>query len=66
MVSHLLDDVANHVSRLAIVEREFFQVGAVEEVLTGPNLSTLYGMDVRVQSVDGRTVIIAGGRHGSR
>lgn len=66
MVSHLLDDVANHVSRLAIVEREFFQVGAVEEVLTGPNLSTLYGMNVRVQSVDGRTVIIAGGSHGSR
>jgi len=61
MVSHLLDDVANHVQRLAIVEREFFQVGTVAEVLTGPNLSTLYGMHVDVRRVNGRVVILAGG-----
>jgi ABC-type Mn2+/Zn2+ transport system ATPase subunit len=61
MVSHLLDDVANHVERLAIVEREFFQVGTVAEVLTGANLTTLYGMHVDVRRVDGRMVILAGG-----
>jgi ABC-type Mn2+/Zn2+ transport system ATPase subunit len=66
MVSHLLDDVANDVGRLAIVEREFFQVGTVEEVLTGPNLSAMYGMHVEVRSIDGRTVIVAGGTHGKR
>lgn len=66
MVSHLLDDVANHVGRLAIVEKEFFQVGTVEEVLTGANLSALYGMRVDVRSIDGRTVIVAGGDHGKR
>ena len=32
MVSHLLDDVANHVKRMAIVEREFFLVGDVQEM----------------------------------
>ena len=31
IVSHLLDDVANHASRIAIVEQSFFQVGPVEE-----------------------------------
>ena len=66
MVSHLLDDVANHVGRLAIVEKEFFQVGTVEEVLTGENLSALYGMRVDVRSIEGRTVIVAGGDHGKR
>jgi ABC-type Mn2+/Zn2+ transport system ATPase subunit len=66
MVSHLLDDVANDVGRLAIVEREFFQVGMVDEVLTGPNLSAMYGMHVEVKSIDGRKVIVAGGIHGKR
>lgn len=66
MVSHLLDDVANHVSRLAIVEREFFRVGTVQEVLTGANLSAMYGMHVDVRSIDGQTVIVAGGDHGKR
>jgi ABC-type Mn2+/Zn2+ transport system ATPase subunit len=61
MVSHLLDDVANHVHRLAIVEKEFFQVGTVAEVLTGANLSSMYGMRVNVRKVDGRTVILTGG-----
>ena len=66
MVSHLLDDVANHVQRIAVVEQNFFQVGAVKAVLTGKNLSTLYGMPVDVHAVEGNTVIMAGGRHGKR
>ncbi len=64
MVSHLLDDVANHVRRIAIVERDFFQVGDVEEVLTGRNLSSLYNMDVSVSTLDGRKVILTKERHG--
>lgn len=65
MVSHLLDDVANHVHRLAIVEQNFFQVGDVKEVLTAENLSTLYQMEVRVAEVEGGKVILARGRHGT-
>jgi manganese/iron transport system ATP-binding protein len=65
LVSHLLDDVANHVSRLAVVERDMFSVGSVNDVLTGENLSTMYKMHVDVQQVNGRTVIMAGDGHGS-
>ncbi len=63
MVSHLLDDVANSARRIAIVEQEFFQVGPVEEVLTGDNLSALYRMDVTVGNLDGAPVIRVRSRH---
>jgi len=66
LVSHLLDDVANHVHRLAVVEREVFSVGPVDEVLTGENLSAIYNMPVEVQRSHGRTIIIAGGGNGNR
>ncbi len=66
MVSHLLDDVANHVKRIALVERTFFQVGDVEEILTAENLSTLYEMPVTVSNVQGGKVILAGGTDGHR
>ncbi len=66
IVSHLLDDVANHAGRIAIVEQSYFQVGSVEEVLTGRNLSTLYGFPVGVETVNGRTIILAGGTNGAR
>jgi ABC-type Mn2+/Zn2+ transport system ATPase subunit len=65
MVSHLLDDVANHVRRLAIVQEGFFAVGAVEEVLTGPNLSALYERPVEVVQVQGKTLILERGAHGN-
>jgi len=65
MVSHLLDDVANHVRRIAIVEQEFFRVGTVQEVLTGDNLTAMYRMPVRVEHLGKSTVILAGGGHGT-
>ncbi len=64
MVSHLLDDVANHVQRLALVERDFFQVDSVNNILTGENLSTLYQRPVMVEHIHGSTIILAGKRHG--
>lgn len=60
MVSHLLDDVANYVKRIAIVDRSFFQVGDVDDVLIDKNLSTLYQMPVHVQHVNGGKVILPG------
>jgi ABC-type Mn2+/Zn2+ transport system ATPase subunit len=60
MVSHILDDVANYVKRIAIVERSFFQVGDVDVVLTAKNLSTLYQMPVRVVDMQGSKIILAG------
>ncbi len=64
MVSHLLDDVANHVRRLAIVQEGVFQVGGVEEILTGENLSSLYRRPVDVVRIGGHTAILPGGNNG--
>jgi ABC-type Mn2+/Zn2+ transport system ATPase subunit len=65
MLSHLLDDVASEVDRLALVEKSMFQVGTVEEVLNGKNLTAIYDMTVDVHRIQGRTVILAGGSHAS-
>jgi ABC-type Mn2+/Zn2+ transport system ATPase subunit len=64
MVSHLLDDVANHVQRIALVEPGVFLVGDVDKVLTGANLSAMYHLPVRVDHLHGSTVILTGGGHG--
>jgi ABC-type Mn2+/Zn2+ transport system ATPase subunit len=61
LVSHLLDDVANHVGRLAIVQQGKFRVGGVEEILTAGTLSALYDLPVEVERVRGNTVILTGG-----
>ena len=66
MVSHLLEDVANYVKRIALVERSAFQVGDVDEILTAENLSALYEMPVTVTNVRGGKVILAGGADGSK
>ena len=66
MVSHMLDDVANYVKRIALVERASFQVGAVDEILTAKNLSTLYEMPVSVTNLYGNKIILAGGADGNR
>lgn len=63
MVTHLLSDVANYVSRIALVEPGWFQVGTTEEILSEEKLSHLYRMPVRVARIDGQLVILAGGRH---
>jgi len=65
MVSHFLDDVANYVKRLAVVERNFFQVGEVDEVLNEKNLSSLYQMPILVTQVNGSKVILAGEHRGN-
>jgi ABC-type cobalamin/Fe3+-siderophores transport system ATPase subunit len=66
MVSHMLDDLANYVKRIALVERKSFQVGAVDEILTAQNLSALYEMSVTVTNLHGDKIILAGGVHGQR
>lgn len=66
MVSHLLDDVANHVQRIAIVDQNFFRVGHTAEVLTRENLSSMYNMPVNVERIAGNTIILAGGTNGKQ
>jgi ABC-type Mn2+/Zn2+ transport system ATPase subunit len=66
MVSHQLDDVANLAEQIALVERDFFQVGSVGDVLTVANLSSVYGVPMHVETVKGRTVVTVGGRNEHR
>ncbi len=65
MVSHLLDDLANHVRRLAIVQQGVLQAGEVDEILTGENLSALYQRPVDVIRIGGHTAILPGENHES-
>ena len=64
MVTHFLDDVANYVKRLALVERNFFQVGDIDTVLNEKNLSSLYNLPIRVTQMNGSKVVLAGGQRG--
>ncbi len=65
MVSHLLDDLANHVRRLAIIQEGVFQIGEVGEILTGENLSALYQRPVEVVRIGRHTAILPGENNGS-
>ncbi len=59
MVSHALNEVANYVRRIALVQEGAFRVGAVDEVLTEETLGEMYGIPVEVDiSGDHRTVFV--------
>jgi len=64
MVSHLLDDVANHAQRIALVENRFVVVGTREDILTPERLSSLYGIPIDVVHTDTGTTILPGRTHG--
>lgn len=61
MVSHLLNDVANYVERIALVEKNVFQIGPVDEILSVKNLSKLYNIEIKVGECNGIKFIAAGG-----
>ncbi|HUH12962.1 MAG TPA: metal ABC transporter ATP-binding protein [Longimicrobiales bacterium] len=65
MVSHQLNEVANDVDRLALVVEGGFQMGTADELLTGSNLSELFGVPMEVDTVKGfRMVHTAAGQGG--
>ena len=57
LVSHLLNEVATYVDRLALLEDGRFEYGPVEEILTVERLSALYGIEVDVKRI-GRAVVV--------
>lgn len=63
LVSHLLSDVANTAMRIAFIEKNFFQVGNVSEILTSENLSAKYGIEVEVIEYKDRKIVITGERN---
>lgn len=62
LVSHLLNEVANVVDRLALLQEGRVESGPVEEILTDERLSALYGISVDVERVHGAYVILPGAR----
>lgn len=62
LVSHLLNEVANVVDRLALLQEGRVESGPVGEILTDERLSALYGIPVDVERVHGAYVILPGAR----
>lgn len=61
-VSHLLNEVANTVERLALLDEGRFDHGPVEEILTDARLSALYRTSVHVERVKGSYIVMPAAR----
>jgi len=59
MVSHALNEVANYVERIALVVGGGFRIGTVDEIMTEPVLSDMYGIPVEVDSFEGHRIVLA-------
>jgi ABC-type Mn2+/Zn2+ transport system ATPase subunit len=57
LVSHLLTDVANIVKKIMLLDRNNFQFGNIEDVLSEENLKRTYSSDFHVQQVNGEYII---------
>ncbi len=57
LVSHLLSDVANGVKKLILLEKDFFQFGEIQEVLSEENLRKTYSSEFSVNIIDGEYII---------
>jgi ABC-type Mn2+/Zn2+ transport system ATPase subunit len=58
LVSHTLALVANEATQVLLFHEGRHREGPVEEILTGPSLSALYEIPVRVEEVAGRRVVV--------
>jgi ABC-type Mn2+/Zn2+ transport system ATPase subunit len=59
MVSHALNEIANYVTRMALVQEGTFRVGAVEDIVNERTLSAVYGIPVEVDSIAGHRIVVA-------
>ena len=59
MVSHALNEVANYVERIALVVGGGFRIGTVDDIMTVPVLSEMYGIPVEVDSFNGHRIVLA-------
>ncbi len=57
LVSHLLSDVANGVKKLVLIDRNFYQSGPIEEVLSEENLKKTYSSDFHVNKINDEYII---------
>lgn len=57
-VSHQLNEVANHVDRLLLIDEGRYDWGPVDEVLTADHLRRVYDIPVAVERVAGSAVVV--------
>ena len=57
IVSHLLTDVANIVNKLMLLEKNHFQVGNIEDILSEDNLKITYSSEFNVSKINGEYLI---------
>lgn len=57
LVSHLLSDVANGVKKLILLEKNYFQFGNIEEVLSEENLKKAYSSEFSVNLIEDEYII---------
>jgi ABC-type Mn2+/Zn2+ transport system ATPase subunit len=57
LVSHLLSDVANIVKKLVLLDRNYFQAGNIEDVLSAENLKKTYSSDFLVNIINDEYII---------
>jgi ABC-type Mn2+/Zn2+ transport system ATPase subunit len=57
-VSHQLNEVANYVDRLLVIDEGRYHWGTVEEVLTADHLRRIYEVPVVVERVAGASVVV--------
>ncbi|WP_129658902.1 metal ABC transporter ATP-binding protein [Rothia halotolerans] len=60
-VTHEINPIIDDVDRVLYLANGRFRAGAVEEVMTTPALSALYGARVEVVQVNGRYVVVGAG-----
>jgi len=61
--AHELNPILNAIDRVLYLGSGHVALGTVDEVITGPVLSRLYGSDIDVVRVDGRVFVMSGGHH---
>lgn len=57
-VSHQLNEVANYVDRLLVIDEGRYDFGPVDEVLTADHLKRIYQVPVVVEKVAGSSVVV--------
>jgi zinc/manganese transport system ATP-binding protein len=60
--SHELNPLLGAIDRVLYLGRGQAALGPVEEIITGPVLSRLYGTEIAVVHIDGRIFVMSGGR----
>jgi len=57
LVSHLLTDVANYVKKIILIEKNFFQFGSIEDILSEENLLKAYSSHFSVKKLNDEFII---------